>query len=36
MHNTGIVQIEYAGTWGHICPNTWDDEDATVSTSVPL
>ena len=32
--NTGIVQIEYAGTWGNICPNAWDDTDATVSLSL--
>ena len=32
--NTGVVQMEYAGTWGSVCPNSWDDADATVRIDI--
>ena len=29
-NQTGRVSIQQYGIWGRVCPNSWDDRDATV------
>ena len=29
-NQTGRVSVQQYGIWGRVCPNSWDDNDATV------
>ena len=29
-NQTGRVTVQQYGIWGRVCPNAWDDNDATV------
>jgi len=30
VNQTGRVTVQQYGIWGRVCPNSWDDNDATV------